>query len=507
MKKYNGLTILAMVILLVSSCTDEFLDKQPFAVTSSDAFFTSEQDALLAVNAAYEELKRFKHGGRNDVNAYDATGLMWSGNVHEHPDLVSTFGIVRTFTIQPTDNLANHNWWRGYVGIQRCNQVIQNVSEIENIDSGVRDRIIGEAYFLRGLYYHYLTMWYGGVPIVDRLLDPGQEEDFVIPRSTKEEILALVKSDLEKAESMLPTSYSGDDVGRATRGAAKALLLKVLLWQKDYPAALAKAQEIEGMGYSLVDEYTSLFDGSNENSSESVFEIQFAAVTGENTGSSLSLIYGPNGEGMVPNGGWGFVRPLPDLVNEYEEGDSRKSATVFEIGDTFTKNNGSVITFEDRVNGTGFGTRKYVTDPPSGTTVGINYAPQNFHEIRYAEVILLYAEALLRNGQKDAAVEQINRVRARPSVDLPLLDPGTLTDQQAWEALYHEYRVELALEARFGYALRRWGIASEWYASKAGIDSPLTEFENFKSGKDEVLPIPQRQIDFSDGTLDQNPGY
>ncbi|WP_136464802.1 RagB/SusD family nutrient uptake outer membrane protein [Flagellimonas onchidii] len=506
MKKNNVLTVLASLILLVS-CSDDFLDKQPFGVTASDEFFANEQDALLAINGAYEELSKFKHGGRNEINAFDATGLMWSGNVQEHPDLTSYFGVVRDFLIDPEDDLTNHNWWRGYVGIQRANQVIQNVPGIEDIDTGLRDRIIGEAYFLRALYYHYMVMWYGGVPIVDRLLDPGNEADFVIPRSTKEETLALAKSDLEKAETMLPTSYSNDDLGRATRGAAKALLLKVLLWQQDYPAALAKAQEIEGMGYALVDEYTSLFDGTNENSTESVFEIQFAAAGGQETGSSLSLIYGPNGEGMVPNGGWGFVRPLPDLVNEFEDGDSRKAATLFEPGDTFTRNNGDVITFEDRVGGTGFGVRKYVTDPPDGATVGINYAPQNFHEIRYAEVILLYAEALLRNNQKDAAVAQINRVRARPSVDLPAHDPGTLTDQQAWEALYHEYRVELALEARFGYALRRWGIAAEWYASKAGVDGNLASFENFTPGKDEVLPIPQRQIDFSVGTLDQNPGH
>lgn len=506
MKKYNVLTIFALMILLVS-CSDDFLEKQPFGVTASDAFFNTEQDAILAVNAAYEQLKRFKHGGRNDINAFDAPGLMWSGNVHEHPDLLSTFGIVRTFTISSEDDLANHGWWRGYEGIQRCNQVIQNVPGIEDIDAGTRDRVVGEAYFLRALYYHYMVMWYGGVPIVDRLLDPGNEMDFVIPRASKEETLAFAKSDLEKAEAMLPASYSGDDLGRATSGAAKALLLKVLLWQQDYPAALSKAQEVEGMGYALVDDYGSLFDGTNENSSESVFEIQFAAVPGQNTGSSLSLIYGPNGEGMVPNGGWGFVRPLPDLVNEFEDGDSRKAATLFEVGDTFTRNDGSIVTFEDKVNGTGFGVRKYVTDPESGTTVGINFAPQNFHEIRYAEVILLYAEALLRNSQKDAAVAQINRVRARPSVNLPALDPGALNEQQAWDALYHEYRVELALEARFGYALRRWGIAAEWYASKVGVDPLFTSFENFTPGKDEVLPIPQRQIDFSDGTLEQNPGH
>lgn len=502
MMKYIALTILTLI--LIASCGKDFLDKQPFGVTASDAFFKTEQDALLAINAAYEELSSFKHGGRNDVNAFDATGLMWSGNVQEHPDLVSTFGVVRTFTVSPEDNLSNYGWWRGYVAIQRCNQVIHNVPEIEGIDTGLRDRIVGEAYFLRALYYHYLVMWYGGVPIVDRLLDPGEETDFVIPRATKEETLALAKSDLEKAETMLPRNYSGSDLGRATSGAAKALLLKVLLWQRDYSNALSKAQEIEGLGYSLVDDFSSLFDGTNENSSESVFEIQFAAVAGKNTGSSLSLIYGPNGEGMVPNGGWGFVRPLPDLVNEFEEGDSRKAATLFEVGDTFTRTNGSVVTFADRVNGTGFGNKKYVTDPPSGTTVGINYAPQNFHEIRYAEVILLYAEALLRNGQKDAAIEQINRVRARPSVSLPPLE-GALTEQQTWDALYHEYRVELALEARFGYALRRWGIAAQWYASKVG--TPFSFFENFETGKDEVLPIPQRQIDFSDGTLQQNPGY
>ncbi|MCG8306188.1 MAG: RagB/SusD family nutrient uptake outer membrane protein [Cytophagales bacterium] len=493
--------ITSITILLYTGCSDEFLDKQPYGASSSELFFQTEQDAILGINAVYDEMQGYKTAAyETKANGYDCPGLMWGQSVREHSDLTNLFGKIRIFTITPVDGgVVGALWNRSYIGIQRVNQVIENVPAIENMDQALQERILGEAYFLRAYFYHYLYLWFGGVPIIDRPLDPTDEASYVIPRASKEEMLNFIADDLVEAEKRLPESYTGEDVGRATAGAAKTLLTKVLLWQKDYSSALTKIKEVEGMGYALVDDYASLFDGTNENSSESVFEFQFEAIVGQDEGSILSLFYGPNGEGFVPTGGWGWVRPLPDMVEEYEDGDSRLTASVFQIGDTFTKADGTVKVFQDLVGGTGYAVRKYVVDPPTGATVRLNYGPQNFHEIRYAEVILLHAEALLRNDQKDLAIAEINRIRARPSVNLPLLDASAMSMDDAWDALVHEFRVEFAFEAKFGYALRRWGIVDQFHAEKG-----LTDYD---PDKHKVLPIPQDQIDFSKGTLEQNPGY
>ncbi len=496
MKKNNILIVFTLLLLVVVSCSDDFLDKQPFGESSIQGFFNNEEEAVLALNAAYKSFYIFKHD-LSTGNGFDSVGLMWSNNVVEHSDLTGLMGRMRLYNIQSDHGSLNGYWTRGYEAIFRCNLVIENVPLIEGTADSVKDGLVGEALFLRALYYHYLSMWFGGLPIIDNILDANDEGNFTLPRATMEETLAFINNDLTMAESRLPASNS---VGRADRGAASSLLLKILLWQKDYSAALVKAQEIEGMGYQLVDDFGSLFDGTNENSSESIFEVEFDNVAG-GLGSGLSLYYAPSSSGFVPNGGWAFIKPIQDLFDEYEPADSRRIETLLADGETFTRLNGDVIPFDNSLGSggnTGFGSKKYVVDVDVPQHF-LNYGPQNWHEIRYGEVILLYAEALLGNGQKDAAIAQINRVRARPSVDLPPLDPGTLTIEQAWDALYHEYRVELALEARFGYALRRWGIAADFYAEK-GIG-------NFVPGKHEVLPLPQRQIDLSQNTLNQNPGY
>ncbi|MDN5204199.1 RagB/SusD family nutrient uptake outer membrane protein [Fulvivirgaceae bacterium BMA10] len=490
--KYNILIIIIAIAFL--GCSDDFLDKQPNGQISSATFFKTEQDALLALTAVYDKMQDHRgpingHGS----NAWDVLGLAWAHDAIEHPDLLSRYGVMRIGSVQPTQFEVNWIWEQTYIGIRRANEVLIRVPEIPDMDENLRSRVLGEAYFLRAYFYHKLFLWFGGVPIVDKLL--VTLDDTLIPRASVDETLAFIAGDLQEAENRLPVSYGGGDLGRVTLGAAKAMMAKILLWQENYPQALSKLQELEGMGYALVDDYPSLFDGSNENSSESVFEIQFEPVAGKNEGSALSLFYAPNGEGFIPNGGWGLHRPIQDIVDEYEPNDSRFAANIFSLGDTFTKDDGTVKTFVDQVQGTGFAIRKYVVDPPTGATHTIDYGPQNWHEIRYAEVVLMLAEAYLQNNQKDEAVAQINRIRARQSVDLPLLNAASMSVQDTWDALIHEFRVEFAFEANFGYTLRRWGIQREFYNEK-GV-----------SGQKDLMPIPQKQIDFSKGTLDQNQEY
>ncbi|MFS4454936.1 RagB/SusD family nutrient uptake outer membrane protein [Maribacter sp. 2304DJ31-5] len=491
MKKY--IIVLFIVSTVFFGCSDDFLDKQPNGQISSGTFFQTGQDAVLALTAVYDKVQHFRGPINGHAsNAWDVIGLAWSHASIEHPDLLSRYGVMRTGTVQSDQFEINWIWEQSYIGVRRANEILVNVPPIE-MDEALKSRILGEAYCLRAYFYFKMFEWWGGVPIVDKLI--ATQEETLIPRATTEEMLAFITGDLQEAESRLPQSYGAADLGRVTQGTAKVLLAKVLLWQQNHPQALSKLQEVESIGYALVDDYASLFDGSNENSSESVFEIQFEPVAGKKEGSALSLFYAPNGEGFVPNGGWGLDRPLQDMVDEYETGDSRLPASVFSLGDTFTKANGDVRTFVDQVNGTGFAIRKYVTDPATGTTDAIDYGPQNWHEIRYAEVVLMLAEAYLQNNQKDEAVNQINRLRARQSVDLPLLDSGTMDIQDAWDALIHEYRVEFAFEAHFGYALRRWGLHRTFYNDK-GVPN-----------QKDLMPIPQKQIDFSEGTLEQNPEY
>jgi hypothetical protein len=316
-------------------------------------------------------------------------------------------------------------------------------------------------------------------------------------------VYALIENDLKDAIGVLPEkdAYAPADKGRATKGAATGLLAKLYMLKKDYVNAEKYCLEVINSGkYSLLPKYRDNFMLAGENGAESVFEIQAVALpTQQSAGpgsSPYNMIQGVRG---VPNLGWGFNRPSDDLNTAYENGDPRREATIIYeleiLPDGVTKVQHNPQIFNARYN------QKAWAPSPPGPGYGLqDNGPGNIRIMRYADILLLAAEALNENGKSSEALIYLNQVRKRARGTNPVLLPDvTLTDQaQLRERIYRERRVELAMEQHRWFDLLRWGRA-------ASVMQALGK--KFVTGKHELLPIPQTEVDLTSGNIRQNPNY
>jgi hypothetical protein len=365
------------------------------------------------------------------------------------------------------------------------------------MDPVLQSRYIGEAKFLRGLFYFDFVRAWGGVPLVTTTDPP-----LGLARATKEQVYTLIISDLQSAISILPITYeSTSDYGRATKGAAEALLAKVYLFRNDFVNAETYAMDVINLNkYSLEPVYTDANGINGNNGVESIFEIGAIQIDNEDAGGDQ---YG-NTQGVrgTPNKGWGFNRPSVSLRNSFETGDPRYKGTVIDLHDTI---DGIVVLGDSQ-------TPAVTTDSLGniieiqcynrkvwipGATVTSNWGLHR-RLIRYADVLLFAAEALNENGKSSEALTYLNMVRARARQGNPNILPDiTVTDQaQLRDIIFNERRHELGLEGFRFWDLVRTGRAPS-------VLGPL----GFVAGKNEVLPIPQSEIDLSQGTLVQNPNY
>lgn len=496
----NILKYITIVALIISAgCSDDYLDKAPLDQFTTEVFFQTDEHALQAVNAAYDPFQFWE---------YYSNRFQYLGNIASDDAVKGGFGAsdqaqfeqINNFTIFP-DNVALKNRWQAiYVGIFRANIVLDNVPDID-MDETLKARVIAEAKFIRALNYFNLVVAFGGVPLIDRQLEINEQN---VPRSTTAETWAFIEKDLNEAAADLPifSDYSSSDLGRATSGAAVGLLGKALVYQQKWAEAETALKRITSgsLGaYDLVADYRSLFDGTNENSVESLFEIQFSAgvsvlpwaTPADGNGSALNTTSGPQG---VEFDGWGFNVPTQDLVDAYETTtgggeDPRLSATVFRDGDVV---NG--LPYEAQSE-TGYRCKKYVIgNGIAGSTV-ID-SPVNFNVLRYADILLLLAEALNEQaGKQDEAVTHLNTVRNRAGLALlPTTGNGQATLRTA---IQQERRIELALEGERFFDLVRTGEAPTVLAA-AG----------FKAPKHNLMPIPQAEMDVNTALAgNQNPGY
>jgi hypothetical protein len=291
----------------------------------------------------------------------------------------------------------------------------------------------------------------------------------------------------------LPAQYGSADLGRATKGAAKAFLARTYLYQGKFQQAADKAKEVIDMNvYALHDEYIKNFQSSYENGMESVFEVQFVPGTGgwgNNEGNWIPQFTGPPGP-YVPSGAYGIVVPEASAASIYETNDKRRAVNIFEAGSVY---NG--IPYDPSWSPTGVSLAKYVVGDPPVTSEGAIDANRNTPVIRYAEVLLIYAEALNETDQTSAAEPYLNEVRERAN-----LTPLTgLTKDQFRDAVMQENRVEFFGEGHRFFDLRRTGKADEYIRVKAGKG-------NYAEPKNLYAPIPQRDRDLNP-VLSQNPGY
>ncbi|TDB65941.1 RagB/SusD family nutrient uptake outer membrane protein [Arundinibacter roseus] len=479
MRKYSFFFLAGLLGL--GSCQKGFLDLAPISETNSINFYRNADDMLNAVNAAYAALQ---FNGQYNQAMY-AFGEVRSDNT-EILDAQSGIDItqVDAFTTISNNGLVNSAWNDHYRGILACNTVIDRIEGVE-MNADLKRRIAGEAQFLRALMYFNLVRIFGDVPLVIKETT-NVEDGYAYTRDPAEAVYTQIIKDLSEAEAKLPVSYTGNNIGRATSGAAKGLLAKVFLTQRKWAEAAAKAKEVMDLNqYQLLPNYASLFNLTNENSKESLFEVQYKKG-GLGLGSPFNNRFAPRLSGVIVTtigAGTGHNHPTADIATAYEDGDNRKAAS-FAPG--FRAANNQFVDV------------RYVTKYIDPAPFAASDADNNWPVLRYADVLLMRAEALNEVGYvaDGEAFTLLNQIRTRAGL-APKTSAELSTQGAFRRAVEEERRIELAFENHRWFDLVRTGRALEVMNSK-GFSIDATQL---------LLPIPQNQIDINPDKIKQNPGY
>jgi hypothetical protein len=478
-KILNILTIIALMTF-IQSCED-FLDTP--APTLSDAvFFSSDDAAINALAGAYDPMAWYGSMQIDDWAIGDVTSDDAEKGGENEGDQADIQALA-TFTANAENGVILGRWKDRYIGINRVNKVLEGVTDNDKISDEVRTRVIAEAKFLRAFYMFELVKVFGGVPIVTKILSPSE---YTAKRNTEEECWAQIEQDLKEAMQDLPkkskVAESGE-LGRATWGAAKALLAKAYIFEEKWEEAYQTATEIINSGeYQLDDNYEHIFSLDGDNGVESVWDIQYGdfQIGGwdrDNEGTTVCVF--TRGR---ENGGWGFVCPTQDLYDAFETGDPRRELTIIKDGDILWAGTDDEEEFIiDAQNPTGYNSRKHIL--PYSQQGLMSEDPLNWHYIRFAEVLLWQAEAAAHTG-KDWQTP-INKVRARVGL-------GATPYSNGLEAVYHERRVELALEAH-----RYWDVVRTGRGEQILGESGYTENKKY-------FLIPQIEMNLNPN-LTQNP--
>ena len=511
------------IVFLAISCDKKLNISNPNSPVSTD-IWTTASGAQAAVNSMYSTYHRvglarnqfFMNMIRSDE------GYSTSPN----SALINNFDI---FTVTDFNMFERRSFYEDcYVGINRANQVLDNVPNVDAaiLNDATKNQYIGEAEFMRALFYYFLADYWGNVPI---LLHTSTTADQNTPNSTQEEVWAQVEKDLTAAVSLLPGSYSASDLGRATRGAAYALLGKAYMQEHKYAEAeTAFAWFITGDGkslYSLVPNYRDNFVETSENNSESVFEFQNALnpsdnhdddvdgpTDGLNYGTSIPPFFAPSPVGFTDGQARRWV--VWEFLKEATTSGSRdpRLAATFLYDSTDERGPDYTLAYGTPWNQLGLQDvpdnqhnsihevcfRKFLDDAVMNGEVF--HSGNNYRFIRYADVLLLYAEALNAQGKTANAYQYVDMVRARAGLAALSTVMPNLSQDQFLQQLKHERITELSGEGHRWEDLARWGDLVPQLASRdAG-------FANFVVGRDELLPIPQQDID-ANVNLKQNPGF
>jgi hypothetical protein len=493
--RYKKLFAALAIGVAVTGCNNDLGVTDPNQ-PSSQTFWKTQADAISGINATYQSL------------LYLGTFLRWQGFSY---DIRSDIG----FSPSPWTDLANFNkftfasydfdvnrdtWNDTYLGIFRANQVIDNVPGI-TMDATLRTRIVGEAKFLRGLYYfHLMTLYGGNIPMPLTASTPADR-----PASAgAAAVWAQIQADLTAAMAALPTSYSGSDLGRATSGAAQGLLGKVLLQQRKWSEAAAQLLPvIQSNRYSLVPSYASNFTAAGKNNAESLFEVQMGnpelASSQGVYGLNMSKMIGPCGPSFCDGRPtrWYFNQFFPDTTNRAVY-DPRLDATIFWNNPAGEDVYGTPFTTRYGLTSTDVYFKKYgeywMTDQQWDASL-------NFKVLRYADVLLMYAEALNEQGNPAAAKPFVDQVRVRAGV--AALAAG-MTQAEMRDAILHERLLEFGMESQRWLDLERQNLLTAAYLPT--LQAHDDEFQFFIVGKSELLPIPQNEINLNPN-VQQNPNW
>ena len=545
MNQFKALTYsaLALATLSLSSCNDWLTEETP-GTTKVSEFFTSLSTAEAVVNAAYVPMTwefgttYYPEWYFGDIVSDDA--LKGGQDINDGADLRE----LENFKANSDNEILLGYYRAQWQGIQRANLAIDEIPTTRIETEGTeaekqakyRDRYLGEAYFLRGFYYFRLARMFGGMPLIDYVIKSSNQ--WAQTRSTMDETLNFAIEDFKRAENLLweKDKYSNEELGRATKGAAQAMLLKANLYRADYlrnagneteaqkyfaEAAKWGKEVINSRQYSLWPNYLDNFRLANENGRESVFEIQYTEEATSDYGGegytrgTMTTILQRSRSSAFGEAGWGYDRPTQNLYNEYEAGDARRDETILVPTDEQIETPAQEIYCGDRMLN-----RKYAmyNDGTNGGIYKLAHAtrsPKNNIQIRYADVLLMYAEACCESGDLPSAKSALKEVRDRAGLSqfpyTAVIQGQTVTfndnQEDLRKAIRHERRVELAMEGHRWFDLTRWGIAKETMDTyMAGETEEAKElYGTFQKGKHELFPIPSKEIDLSG--IEQNPNW
>ncbi|MFD0939318.1 RagB/SusD family nutrient uptake outer membrane protein [Pedobacter boryungensis] len=505
-------TIAVFVIAIMASGCKKFLDTQKQGSYSTETY-------PFANGAGDNPYDQYVFGAYNELRSY---------NVHVDGFLVATSirsddadkGSTPTdggadvigmdnFSIVPTNGRCNALWTGYYNMISKANLVLDQVENNKDIiaTDGAKIQAQAEAKFIRGYAYFMLVRLFGRVPLVDKVVGAS---DSNIPQSTPAQIYTFIEADLQFAAANLPASWPSKFVGRLTKGAANGMLAKVYLTQQKWGMAMASANAVMTSGqYDLSTSYDKVFREEGENSKESVFEVQATASAAVPTANGIQLTshQGIRGSGIWDLG-WGWNTPSVQLEAAYETNDPRRERTILY---TSTAGNPRQTIYGETLP-VGLPNPRYnnkvYTNPAIRASVGHRFGYwMNVRILRYADVVLMYAEAANELGgatNTTAALTALNSVRERARRGAPAgtLPDITVTDQTALRTIIqHERRIELAMEYDRFFDLIRWGATTAQAAMSAAGKTA------FSFDRDKYLPIPLTQIDLSKNVLTQNFGY
>ncbi len=470
--KLNRFLFLIIVLTVFFSCDDE-LDILPISEKAADSFFSNEQEMESAVNGVYA---RLQDGG---LYGLDLIGVGEISGEDSFEEIAANdggrFGQLDDFSTNPENTLVANIWGRSYEGIQRVNVVLNRITDIEYEDPALRSNRIGEMKFVRALLYFNLVRLYGDVPLVlEETVSPF--DFFGQGRTASDEVYAQIEADLLEAIQELPTEKSP---ARPAVGAAQALLAEVQLTQGDFQGALTNLAAVVNSGvYELMPTTAEIFGVVNEGNAEILFEVEFASgfnVEGEIEGSPAGSQFRPSGTTANAKG---HNLPTQTFIDSYDATDTRLN---------------DYVAIEAEANPFYFTTKYEVS------ATGVNDGGSDHLIIRFADVVLQYAEALNENGQTAAAITQLDRIRTRAG----LAGTTASSQEEVRAAIRLERRFELFGEGKRWLDLKRYGTAIEVMNAFFETTGAITRINE----NNLVLPIPQSQIDTDPGVITQNPGY
>lgn len=489
-KTYKYSLLLLLSAFFINSCSDDFVDVESLDVNSEN-YFNSQEDYEAALIGAYDILQSTYLNVMLGEIASDNT-LAGGESATDVPGIQEVDDMKHT----PLNAQLRDIWSWMFAGVNRANYILEFKDKTE-FDG--KDQILAEATYLRAYYYFELVKWFGDVPLaVDKRISFGEQD--VLDRTPKQEIYVQLEKDLIAAVNILPTSQT--EVGRVTKGAAQSLLGKIYLYQDKFTeAADVLDQVINSNQYDLLTNYSTMFENDNENNIESVFEVQYTDIEGAGFGclqcSEGNVAVGFNGirnySGPLFESGFSFNIPTQEVVDAFEPGDSRKDVAILDIEAWASENSG--VSYNEGFEHTGYYNRKYIARKGDLNTGDANLTnPNNYRAIRFADVLLMAAEAHNRKSPSDdpKAQSYINRVRDRAFADTD--HQLSVTGSALTDAIANERRIELVGEGHRFFDLVRTGKAAQ-------------EIEDFTAGKNELFPIPSIEIELAGNRWNQNTGY